>query len=896
MAHGRSLSLDALAIRPNPFWSGTARANWELRRARPADLPGSDVDGNESELPPIPGGDVDPDLASGRGRSPIGTLEDRTGSGEATSMERRLTRTFETPASWTSSTGNGKGRAAKEGARTQGEMPISENVPESGKDVRNLLQEEGERQMKRARGSLDARVQDDLERAMERELLMQIQEENLRLKAELEAVQKEGQQSTEWSEISAGDPQRPTNSSLERARYTPNGTKVPDDPPPTHVEDSGQWQVPPWPLEAYEVQEIKAPCWNVFSHGYRPRAPGPSGGLHHQECGGGTRSRQELCDGERVEPFPPPPEWSMRMEWELMRLRQRLDEQERGPAMRESPYWGQPFQPMQSQGPPPWDRGTSGEVRGDGDGRYGCDRAGTSGEVRGDGDGRHGGDRACTSGEVRGDADGRYGRDRAWQDGGQGGDGHEVKDNMKSVNITLPVLPPHTGKESGLACGDWLVQVRQLMGDLTAGSLEWWDALVNSVMRRYNEWLIASPLERLHLQPPDEAEYNNTTARKRMDLRASVLLMSSVPQGLREELIAGRHLESGPILYRILRSYQPGGLAEKSETLQALTGVSASKSPKEAMERLQKWRRHQLRAVELHATLPDPSILCRALAGIVSEVLGQAPQASFRVNSFRLQSRLDVLPTMDNVESYFQMLMAEMETLSLAPEGTNGTPAVKALQSVPPPAGGGHRCKNWGTDTGCRYGRLCRFDHPPLSDAASRCWHCSSTLHRKHECPHYKSSTPAAGSQTGGSEEGKGGKQAHGGGGGKGAKGKSKKGKGAAGAAVNGAHAGSKGEEKGSGSGAVVNKMQSEAGDKGKGGSEVETKGGDQVEQAKQEASSTGGSGDTSTLVSEVTSLLRSLRVGSGVPQLNAFSLKRIDSRSTRPPCWTVGQLIVYGR
>ena len=98
----------------------------------------------------------------------------------------------------------------------------------------------------------------------------------------------------------------------------------------------------------------------------------------------------------------------------------------------------------------------------------------------------------------------------------------------------------------------------------------------------------------------------------------------------------------------------------------------ASKTPKEAMERLQKWRRHQLRAVELQATLPDPSILCRALAGIVSEVLGQAPQASFRVNSFRLQSRLDVLPTMDNVESYFQMLMAEMETLSLVPEGTNG--------------------------------------------------------------------------------------------------------------------------------------------------------------------------------------------------------------------------------
>ena len=212
----------------------------------------------------------------------------------------------------------------------------------------------------------------------------------------------------------------------------------------------------------------------------------------------------------------------------------------------------------------------------------------------------------------------------------------DTKDNMKAVNITLPSLPPHTGKESGLACGDWLAQVRQLIGDLTVGSLEWWDSLVRSVMRRYHEWLVASPLERLQLRAPSADEYNTTTARRRMDLRTSVLLMNSVPQVLREELIAGRHLESGPILYRILRSYQPGGLAEKSESLQALTSVVASKTPKEAMERLQKWRRHQLRAVELQATLPDPSILCRALGGIVSEVLGQAPQASFRVNSFRL--------------------------------------------------------------------------------------------------------------------------------------------------------------------------------------------------------------------------------------------------------------------
>ena len=65
-----------------------------------------------------------------------------------------------------------------------------------------------------------------------------------------------------------------------------------------------------------------------------------------------------------------------------------------------------------------------------------------------------------------------------------------------------------------------------------------------------------------------------------------------------------------------MRNYQPGGLAEKPETLQALTGVTASKTPKDAIERLQLRYRHQLRAMELEATLPDSSILCRALSGM----------------------------------------------------------------------------------------------------------------------------------------------------------------------------------------------------------------------------------------------------------------------------------------
>ena len=185
--------------------------------------------------------------------------------------------------------------------------------------------------------------------------------------------------------------------------------------------------------------------------------------------------------------------------------------------------------------------------------------------------------------------------------------------------------------------------------------------------------------------PPLESDYNSTALCRRLDLRTSTLLLGALPNGLKSELVAARHMSTGAILYRIMRNYQPGGLQAKSETLQALTLTQPGKSPRDATEKLQRWRRHQLRARELCATLPDATILCKSLGVIVAEVLSTAPQASFRLNSFRLQSRLDVMPTTENLEQYYQMLLAEMETLALMPEqilegGLAKPAAIKAMQ------------------------------------------------------------------------------------------------------------------------------------------------------------------------------------------------------------------------
>lgn len=142
--------------------------------------------------------------------------------------------------------------------------------------------------------------------------------------------------------------------------------------------------------------------------------------------------------------------------------------------------------------------------------------------------------------------------------------------------------------------------------------------------------------------------------------------------------------------------------------------------------------------------------MIRALTQIIEKLLPTAPQAQFRIQAFRMQSRLDVQPTAQNLESYYQFLLAEAETLAHNPERVEEdkeNPQVKAL-TVASTGGMKERstipCKWWGHEDGCRAGRQCRFSHDaPLPDKSSRCWLCSAKNHKKNDCPTRKEDSPS---------------------------------------------------------------------------------------------------------------------------------------------------------
>ena len=937
----------------NPFWSERATDELRLRRTRPAALPMT------GEFQPVPGDDEDvrrqleqvdesrmealgnrEDGSAREGRGDGPSLQDGRGwrrSRSRTSVESLTRRmNFTTPESWVE-----QGAVQGESLRSAGAMPAEEGDGEEerprDRGSRGVLKEEGTKMTKRAREHLDPRVRDDLERAMEREVFMKLQEENLKLRSEIEKLQQQQSKngnSSGWSEISMGTEARglPRGEAVEeRVRFTPNGTRVPPGPPP--VDEDEMWvKIPPWPLGEYEKVELDAPCSNVFS-GYTRGLPKGSGKLydggdgrglgarqgrqvqggfcdgglnardlhlgHFEVSGGGRQARGECHQGHSEasgggrsargsdqreqeqmsagaagrDALTAAEAKALWLERELAGLKRALAGEGQGSAMRASKYWSQPFVPEGPTGLFP------GEVQGSGvlDGdrakqlQHGIPRSDRAKQLQPE--------------DLRGDRVLHHhhagsGGDRAWQphhdgagrDQAQGGVGGSTTatgaggSQDQGGNHRTVELPELAGGDlTPLILGDWLEVVKPLMMDLSPQASRWWVLVVEESYKYYNEWRKATPMERLRIVPESEVVKSDLTLH-RTEQRGISLLLKAIPTSVKETVIAERLMTTTGILFTLLKNFQPGGSSERTMLLKELSEIKVGKSPGEACAGVRSWRRFYTRTKEIDATVPDPIILLKALEPAVQLVSQLDAQATFRLAQSRAQLQVDARPEESSVWNYSECLLAELESLRLV-HGT--TPAVKMLgtRSTTTPA-----CKFWGSDTGCRQGKRCSYLHDwaSLEDRNNRCFLCSSTAHRKADCPTRTtgdSTAPVGGSGSGGgggTQKGKG-------------IGKNKSSKGKSG----GEERSGNGSSKGKGEGQQSQQQQSqqaglqEASLKAMSGaaapSSTESVAGSTT--SKPESLST-----EKELMGEVASLLKSLRVaeGSANPQLSAIRLARV--------------------
>ena len=334
--------------------------------------------------------------------------------------------------------------------------------------------------------------------------------------------------------------------------------------------------------------------------------------------------------------------------------------------------------------------------------------------------------------------------------------GETASESLRSLE-----LPKLSEGSTPLMFGDWLAIIEPLMADIGSNSSSWWALIMKTVRESYEIWLTEGPLDRLRrtVEIPKSA-----LIYPRTEKRAVTMILQSLPDRLKTEMVSSRRLTTPQIMFRLFCLFQPGGQTERAVLLQSLTEFRLSGNGNEQSGSMRQWIRWLERGEELGIVLPDPMILSGVMSK-ASDVVGKAgAQVGFRLASARQQLHLDTRPTMPNVKLFAEYLLAETEELVISgttpnpPSGQGGSkPVVKAVgvENGAPKDGvrdSGYEgkglqpgnaanvtsktpCKFWMSEEGCKRGDKCKFTHTILDPKDNRCFLCSGLGHGKRDCP-----------------------------------------------------------------------------------------------------------------------------------------------------------------
>ncbi len=335
--------------------------------------------------------------------------------------------------------------------------------------------------------------------------------------------------------------------------------------------------------------------------------------------------------------------------------------------------------------------------------------------------------------------------------GRESGDGHEEEALRGGVDLHhLPEWSPDTAP---VDLQDWLLLVDPQMCDISATSHEWWALTLETARSWYQQHQSLKPIEKLQHKVTLPRELQRTSW-KRLERRASNMLLRALPESQREDIIAGKDLSVLAILTKLMVNYQPGGGQEKAAVLAALELPAEASGVGEAVAGLRKWLRWKKRALDMGLVLPDPSVLLRGLDRLVGKVIGSHPILQFRITLTRTTLMIDAVPTMQGIEPLAECIMAELDQVSYAKKKSAAlqNPKVRRMEETGRNNNGGGKqeeekkevpkCRFYLTEDGCKKGKGCRFSHDQ-KDQLKRCWTCGSTKHFSNTCPVKDGGTPS---------------------------------------------------------------------------------------------------------------------------------------------------------
>ncbi|CAE7207099.1 RE1 [Symbiodinium natans] len=236
---------------------------------------------------------------------------------------------------------------------------------------------------------------------------------------------------------------------------------------------------------------------------------------------------------------------------------------------------------------------------------------------------------------------------------------HQDNTVVKPGLVDLPRLA-EASDTSAIDVGDWLHSLMNPMGDLSNSSSSWWHAILTSLEAYYQAYLRASTRDKLSLRPETFACAEVGDSKwSRVDKRAASMILASLPESVRGEVMAARLSGTLQILARVIVLYRPGGAAERQQVLKALESPTVASTPLEAVEALRRWSRW-LRGLQP----PDSSVLLKGLDMMVRKPITESSEISFRIGILRYNLEVDTKPCTATVKELHQALLSEFEQVA----------------------------------------------------------------------------------------------------------------------------------------------------------------------------------------------------------------------------------------
>ena len=176
-------------------------------------------------------------------------------------------------------------------------------------------------------------------------------------------------------------------------------------------------------------------------------------------------------------------------------------------------------------------------------------------------------------------------------------------ETVKPGITELPLLPDYQPSKGSIDLLHWLTHIAPIMEDLSDTSLAWWQETVKDATMWYSQYVSASPLARLQLQPRPSTDLRPEWAR--VERRATAMMLTAIPKPIREEIIANGQVSPLMVLCKLYAVYQPGNLQEKTLVLRMLEQPEECLTALQAVEGLRKWSLWRKRAATLGMAEPD---------------------------------------------------------------------------------------------------------------------------------------------------------------------------------------------------------------------------------------------------------------------------------------------------